>query len=54
MINLNDLTFEQLQKAIEEAGEPKFRAKQIFSWFALGVTDIDLMTNISKTTKEKL
>ena len=54
MINLNDLTFEQLQKAIEEAGEQKFRAKQIFSWFAFGVTDFDLMTNISKATKEKL
>ncbi len=54
MINLNDLTFQQLQKAIEDLGEPKFRAKQIFSWFALGVTDFDLMTNISKSTKEKL
>ncbi|MBQ3115099.1 MAG: 23S rRNA (adenine(2503)-C(2))-methyltransferase RlmN [Clostridia bacterium] len=54
MTNLNDLTFDQLQKAIEEAGEPKFRAKQIFLWFALGVTDYNLMTNISKSTKEKL
>lgn len=54
MINLNDLTFEQLQDVIAEVGEPKFRAKQIFSWFALGVTDFDQMTNISKATKEKL
>ena len=54
MTNLNDLTFDQLQKAIEEAGEPKFRAKQILLWFALGVTDYNLMTNISKSTKEKL
>ncbi len=54
MINLNDLTLTQLQDVIAEAGEPKFRAKQIFKWFSRGVTNLDEMTDISAKTKEKL
>ncbi len=54
MINLNDLTYEQLERAVCDAGEPKFRTGQIFKWFSLGVTDFDKMTNISKATKAKL
>lgn len=54
MINLNDLTLTELQKAIEDIGEPKFRAKQIFKWFARGVTDLGEMTDISVETKEKI
>lgn len=54
MINLNDLTLKELQDVIAEAGEPKFRAKQIFKWFSRGVTSLDEMTDISAKTKEKL
>ncbi len=54
MINLNDLTFLQLQENIVALGEPKFRAKQIFKWFSRGVTDLDEMTDISSATKEKI
>lgn len=54
MINLNDLTLAELQKAIEDIGEPKFRAKQIFKWFARGITKLDEMTDISAKTKEKI
>lgn len=54
MVNLNDLTLEQLQNALVEIGEPKFRAKQIFKWFARGVTRLDEMTDISAKTKEKI
>ena len=54
MMNLNDLTLEQLQNALAEIGEPKFRAKQIFKWFARGVTRLDEMTDISAKTKEKI
>ena len=54
MMNLNDLTLEQLQNALVEIGEPKFRAKQIFKWFARGVTRLDEMTDISAKTKEKI
>lgn len=54
MINLNDLTLAELQNAVEEIGEPKFRAKQIFKWFSRGVTSLDEMTDISAKTKEKI
>ena len=54
MINLNDLTLTELQDVIAEAGEPKFRAKQIFKWFSRGVTNLDEMTDVSAKTKEKL
>lgn len=53
-MNLNDLTLEQLQSALVEIGEPKFRAKQIFKWFARGVTRLEEMTDISAKTKEKI
>ena len=35
-------------------GEQKFRAKQIFKWLSLGVTDFDEMTDISKALRAKL
>lgn len=54
MINLNDLTYNELETAIVSVGEPKFRAEQLFKWFSLGVTDYDRMTNISNFTKQKL
>ena len=54
MINLNDLTYNELETAIVSVGEPKFRAEQLFKWFSLGVTDYERMTNISNFTKQKL
>ncbi len=54
MIDLRSLTFEELSEYIISLNEPKFRAKQIFSWLSKGVEDFDGMTNISKATKEKM
>ena len=54
MINLNDLTLDELTEVLLNAGEPKFRAKQIFKWFSRGVTNLDEMTDISAKTKEKI
>lgn len=54
MINLNDMTYNELESAVISVGEPKYRARQIFEWFSRGVTDFDGMTNISKAVKEKL
>ena len=54
-ININELTLEELEKYIEELGEKKFHAKQIFKWLhKIGVTDFDQMTDISKSLREKL
>lgn len=54
MIDLKDLSFNELGKLLEDIGEPKFRTKQIFAWLSRGVTSFDEMTDISKKTREKL
>lgn len=54
MINLKDLTFDELVTFVENLGEKKFRAKQIFVWLSRGLTTFDEMTNISKSLREKL
>lgn len=54
MIDLKDFEFDELSAYLNELGEPKFRAKQIFSWLHKGVEDYDDMTNISKATRETL
>ena len=48
MIDLRSLEYGELEMFVLELGEPKFRAKQIFSWLMQGVDDISQMTNISK------
>lgn len=54
MINLKDLTYEQLTDFIKDLGESKFRAQQIFSWLHKGVSTIDEMSNLSLKLREKL
>ena len=55
MIKIDDLSFEELESAIVEIGEPRFRAKQIFDWIhSKTVDDFDGMLNISKKTREVL
>jgi len=44
----------EIEAALTEMGEPKFRAKQIFSWLMRGVTDFSSMTNIGKPLQIKL
>lgn len=54
-ININELTFEELENYIEELGEKKFHAKQIFKWLhRIKVTSFEEMTDISKSLREKL
>ncbi len=54
MIDIKSLTFEELEMNLMSIGEPKFRAKQIFSWLHKGVLSFDDMSNVSKATKDKL
>lgn len=54
MINLKDLTFEELENFIKDEGEPAFRAKQIFAWLYRGVKSLSEMTNIPKSLAAKL
>lgn len=54
MINLLDMTVEELEQMLTEMGQQKFRAKQIFKWVNSGIKSIDEMTNISKQLRQEL
>lgn len=54
MINLNDLTFDELESEMSAMGEPKFRAGQIFRWFSRGVFDFSEMSDLSVPFRERL
>lgn len=54
MIDLKDLEYFELCDFIEDLGEKKFHAKQIFSWLSKGVESFDEMSDISKEMREKL
>ncbi|MDE5755921.1 MAG: radical SAM protein, partial [Clostridia bacterium] len=50
---LTDLSFEELEELILKLGEPKFRAKQLWSWLVKGV-DFSQMSNMPKGFLDKL
>ncbi|MFW6214851.1 MAG: 23S rRNA (adenine(2503)-C(2))-methyltransferase RlmN [Alkalispirochaetaceae bacterium] len=55
MINLMDLTHEQLRSALEESGWPPYAATQIFDWlYKKGCRRPDQMTNLSRERREEL
>jgi 23S rRNA (adenine2503-C2)-methyltransferase len=54
MINLMDLTLEELEQMLSDMGQQKFRAKQIFKWVNSGIKSIDDMTNLSKQLRQEL
>mgnify|MGYP000636845246 CR=1 FL=1 len=54
MVNLKDLTIEELQQCLAQLGEPKFRAKQIFSWLGRGAASFEQMTDLSKELRRTL
>jgi 23S rRNA (adenine2503-C2)-methyltransferase len=55
MINLYQLTLDELTQLIEGWGEPKFRAKQIWEWlYDKRAASFDAMTSLPKTLRERL
>ncbi len=54
MINLLDMTCEELTSYIVSLNEPKFRGKQIYSWLYKGISSFEDMLNIPKSLREKL
>ena len=54
MINLKDLSFDELGELIKSIGEKSFRTGQIFSWLSKGVASFEEMSNIPKSLHEKL
>lgn len=53
-VDLKSLPRDKLDGLMLSLGEPKYRAKQIFSWLYLGVSEFSLMTDLSKPFREKL
>ncbi|MEG1317005.1 MAG: 23S rRNA (adenine(2503)-C(2))-methyltransferase RlmN, partial [Oscillospiraceae bacterium] len=53
-IDIKSLLPDELAKALAELHEPKYRAKQIFSWLNRGAKSFDEMTNLSKELRQKL
>ncbi len=53
MQNLLNLNYEELEELLLSLGEPKFRAKQIFSPMHRGISP-ETLTNVSGATKKKL
>ena len=52
--DLKSMTLAEMQDAFSAIGEPKFRAKQVFTWLHRGTVSFDAMTNLSKPLREKL
>ena len=52
--DLKSMTLPRMEAVFSQMGEPKFRAKQVFTWLHRGVTEFDGMTNLSRTLREKL
>lgn len=44
----------QLEAAIAAAGQPAFRARQVWEWAARGAAGYDVMTNVPKPLREEL
>lgn len=53
--DIKSATYDQLTEYITSLGEKPFRAKQIYEWMHVKhVTDMDAMTNLSKSLRERL
>lgn len=54
-VDLKSMTIEELGRFLAEMGEPKFRAKQVFSWLhQKRILTFDEMSNLPATLREKL
>lgn len=54
-VDVKSLTRSQLTEfLVQELGQPKFRAEQIYGWLYRGVTSFDEMTNLSKDLRKTL
>ena len=54
-INLIGMDRADMEAALAEMGEPRFRADQLFKWvYGKGVTDFEEMTNISRVARARL
>lgn len=52
--DIKSLLPEELEAELLALGEPKYRAKQVFTWLSRGVTDIEEMSNLPKKLRATL
>lgn len=53
--NLFGLTLDQLQTLMEQAGEKRYRGRQLFQWiYQKGIFDLHRMTNLNRSLRERL
>lgn len=53
-MNLKSLTQPELADILKQLGQPKFRAKQVYTWLHKGVRSYDEMTNLPKPLRDTL
>ena len=54
MTDLKSMLPDELEQYLQSLGEPRFRAKQLFSWMSKGVTEWDEMRNLPQSLRQKL
>ncbi len=54
MKDIKSMTLAELSGELAELGEPKFRAKQVYTWVHRGARSFDEMSNLSKALRAKL
>ena len=54
MTDIKAMLPEELEAALKELGQPKYRAGQIFDWLNRGVQSFDEMSNLPKALREQL
>ena len=52
--DIKSMTLAELQDAFAALEEPKFRAKQVFTWLHRGAVSFEAMTNLSRPLRETL
>ncbi len=52
--HLRSMTLPELEELFRELNQPKFRARQVYSWLHKGVRSFDEMTNIPKVLRDTL
>ncbi len=52
--NLLNLSPDEIKNIVTSLGEKPFRGMQIFKWLYRGISDIDEMTDVSKSLRQKL
>ena len=52
--DIKSMTLPELETALAEMGEPRFRARQIFTWLHRGAVSFQEMSDVAKPLREKL